>query len=174
MLPVHLPPPRWMEDLILGYFPSVSHLRRKQLLSSHLCSAPLTLPLLLSPSVIIAPPHPRGDAAGESVARSFVPPSWHSRSHSWDFRVDLRQHREKKNEYRPELREWTSFKREENQRRGVEKRRRERGEGRNRREDSRQSINLDGRGGGGDEEEGEGRPFEVSVGSSPIYHCGLV
>ena len=28
-------------------------------------------------------------------------------------------------------------------------------EGRNRREDSRQSINLDGRGGGGDEEEGE-------------------
>ena len=61
----------------------------------------------------------------ESVGCEVPPLSWHSRSHSWDFRVDLRQQREKKNEYRPELREWTSFKREENQRRRVEERRRE-------------------------------------------------
>ena len=76
--------------------------------SSCSCSPLLSSPLLYSPLPFVIPPHPRGGRrrCSESVAaRSFVPPR-HYRSYSWDFRVDLHVHA-KKNEYRPERREWT-------------------------------------------------------------------
>ena len=82
-------------------------------------SCSLKLSALTPPSII--PPHPRGGRRRRrrcsevrccEILCAFRPsdrPSRHySRSHSWDFRVDLRSHREKKNEYRPERREWTA------------------------------------------------------------------
>ena len=101
--------------------------------SSCSCSPLLSSPLLYSPLPFVIPPHPRGGRrrCSESVAaRSFVPPR-HYRSYSWDFRVDL-QRREKKNEYRPELREWTEH--------FIQKgrKRTEGEEGRDRREERRQ------------------------------------